>query len=111
MERGRVMDSKTLEKISFNITSSITGMLESLIHEHGFQLPLHMACISPNGSLIAYSFTTDPSGENPEPQAVAEFFPDERGMNFPIHFLWVDSTGRAMRAQIKEPDADALIEH
>jgi hypothetical protein len=79
------------------ITHHMIAIVNQLLGQ-GFHLPIHLAAIAINGSMISGSFT----GESFETSAQESF---DEGYILPINMMFVDGvTGDAARVLIQNPE-------
>ena len=78
-----------------DLIKQIAPAIEELITEQGFEVPLYLASIAANGSIVALHYRwTDPA--HPEQGLDADLIADHAvgpGFQFPINIVFVDATG------------------
>jgi hypothetical protein len=80
------------------------------VGKYGFRLPIHVASISPNGSVLFTRFTAPPPPSKPgsvELEHVTGNLEDE-GFLTPVHMLATDATGRS-KTGLKRATGDPVI--
>jgi hypothetical protein len=97
--------------ITVEVAKAVSSALETLIHEKGFKVPIHMAAIGANGYTYAVKYQRDPEGESLEAKEVTEHAPDEEGPRFPINILFVDCQGQGAHVLVKEPTSEKASLH
>ncbi len=83
-------------------------ILEKLIHEKHFQLPIHFAFIGANGYILTGVHKASAKPENID----TEFFNEhavELGVMFPVNLLFVDSRAKATLVFMKAPAMSVTI--
>src|SRR5262249_48632608 len=86
-----------------NALGEATGQfLEAALNE-GFELPLYLAAVSANGSLIYVRYSSsDIKSEGYEPQLLAQHN-NGLGFNYPITAMLTEAKGKAARMLIEGP--------
>ncbi len=78
-----------------DLIEQIAPAIEKLITEQGFEVPLYLASIAANGSIVALHYRwTDPT--QPEEGLDADLVADHTvgpGFQVPINMIFVDATG------------------
>jgi hypothetical protein len=85
------------------LTHQLTAVLEQLLGS-GFELPIHFAMISTNGSVMAGTFTTGEEGL--DCRIVAQHLADPRGFEVPINIMFTDIRGEAARVCIEKQEQE-----
>ncbi len=88
-----------------DLLAQIAPAIEELITEQGFEVPLYLASIAADGSIVALHYRwTDPT--QPEEGLDADLVADHTvgpGFQFPINIIFVDATGeRAARMVVSQ---------
>src|SRR5262245_54039477 len=84
------------------LTEGTRQFLEAALDE-GFELPLYLAVVSANGSLIFARYSSsDTRSEGYEPQILAQHN-DQLGFNCPINAMLTDAKRQAARMLIEGP--------
>ncbi len=95
------------EEVNNDLTENIGQFLQAAL-EDGFELPVYLACVASNGSVIFYGYNVG-AGEEPglEAELLAEHIEDPC-LILPINAVLTDSTGRAARMVIR-PDEEPQV--
>lgn len=91
-----------------DLREMFTYILEKLIHEKNFQLPIHFALIAANGYILTGVHKTSADPENIETELFNEHAV-ELGVMFPVNLLFVDSKAEARLVFMKAPIMSATI--
>ena len=75
------------------------GIINTLITERGFELPLHLAVVAVNGYAIVARYTLSATGDGLECIFLAEHAEPD-GLRIPINMMAVDSRGEAAHVVI-----------
>ncbi len=94
-----------------DLIEQIAPAIEELITELGFEVPLYLASLAANGSIVALHYRwTDPA--QPEEGLDADLVADHTvgpGFQFPINMIFVDATGeRAARTVVSQKGSQWL---
>ncbi len=94
-----------------DLINQVAQTIEELITEQGFEVPLYLASIAANGSIVALHYRwTDPT--QPEEGLDADLVADHTvgpGFQFPINMIFVDATGeRAARMVVSQKGSQWL---
>jgi hypothetical protein len=83
------------------LTEAFGNILDSLVHEQGFETPIYSVAIDVNGCIMASHIRWD--GNDLKPEFVAQYTPTGF-MQFPVIFVFVDGpTGRTAKIRIRSP--------
>lgn len=95
---------------AMDIETTLRRVLTEVLKKHGFRLPVTIASVAANGSVLFTRFTSPPPGAAPgsvEQEHVAGQLDDE-GFLAPVNMLVTDATGKAELA-IQRPSGDPVV--
>ena len=93
-----------------DIEAIVLSFVRTLLKQHAFRLPINVALVAPNGSVLFTRITSPPPPSKPgsvELEHVTGHLEDE-GFLTPVYMLATDATGRAKTA-IKRSTGDAVV--
>lgn len=85
-----------MESLIYDSGVSIQQLLDA-----GFELPIHFAAVSANGSVVAGTYHTSPEDGTFDYQITAETMKQE-GMTSPINIMYVDRRGEAALVVLRQ---------
>jgi hypothetical protein len=92
----------------FDLAASIGELLQECLEKRGFQLPLHVAAVSANGTAMIARYT---EGHTALDVTILAEHVEDPGYALPINMMFCDTVGNAARALIDKPNIKPQLLH
>jgi hypothetical protein len=94
-----------------DIEEVVLAFVRQLVSKHGFRLPIHVASLAPNGSVLFSRFeATSPAAPGSATLEHVTGQLEADGFEAPVHLLATDATGRAKVGLQRPTGAPVVLE-